>query len=115
MRNWAQCLTKIQTLKSKFNLSRDAIIAIIRANRAKLDELNVKSLAIFGSVARGDDRPDSDLDVLVEFEGMATFDGYFDLLHLLEELVGRKVDLVTQKALKPRLRAYVEKDLIRVA
>jgi len=50
-------------------MSRDTIIELIRANRAKLDELHVKSLAIFGSVARGDDRPDSDLDVLVEFEG----------------------------------------------
>ncbi len=96
-------------------MSRDAIIATIRANRDKLDELHVKSLAIFGSVARGDDRPDSDLDVLVEFEGMATFDGYFDLLFLLEKLVERKVDLVTQKGLKPRVRPYVEKDLIHVA
>jgi len=96
-------------------MSRDAIIELIQANRAKLDELNVKSLAIFGSVARGDDRPDSDLDVLVEFEGMATFDGYFDLKEFLEELVGRRVDLATQKAIKPRLRSYIEKDLLHVA
>jgi len=96
-------------------MSRDAIIELIRANRAKLDELNVKSLAIFGSVARGDDRPDSDLDVLVEFEGMATFDGYFDLKEYLEKLVGRRVDLATVKAVKPRLRAYIEKDLLHVA
>ncbi len=96
-------------------MSRDEIIATLRANRAKFDELKVKSLAIFGSVARGDDCPDSDLDVLVEFEGMATFDSYFDLKEYLEELFGRQIDLVTQTGLKPRVRPYVEKDLINVA
>ncbi len=96
-------------------MSRDAIIALLRANRAKLDELHVKSLAIFGSVARGDDRPDSDLDVLVEFAVDPTFHGYFDLKEYLEVLVCRPVDLVIQGDLKPLVRPTVEKEAIIVA
>ncbi len=53
--------------------------------------------------------------MLVEFDGPATFDGYFDLKTYLEQLLGRPVDLVTKKGLRPRARQHVEKDLIRVA
>jgi predicted nucleotidyltransferase len=52
--------------------------------------------------------------VLVSFRGRATFDGYMGLKSYLEELFGRKVDLVTEKGLKPRARSHVERDLIRV-
>lgn len=48
------------------------------------------------------------------FDGPATFEGYFDFRAYLEHLLGRRVDLVTEKGLKPRARRYVEKDLIRV-
>lgn len=75
----------------------------------------VKRLALFGSAARDEMRDDSDVDVLVEFDGPATFDGYFDLKAFLEELLGRQVDLVTETGLKPRARRHAEKDLIRVA
>jgi len=78
-------------------------------------KLGVKRLSLFGSVARGEATAASDLDVLVEFEGAATFDGYMDLRDLLERLSGRRVDLVTERALKPLLRTRVEKDLVRVA
>lgn len=74
----------------------------------------VKHLSLFGSTARNEAREDSDVDVLVEFEGPATFDGYMGLLFYLESLLGRKVDLITGNSLKPRVRPNVEKDLIRV-
>ena len=75
----------------------------------------VERLALFGSAARDELRADSDIDVLVEFEGRTTYDRYFELRTYLEQLFGRKVDLVTDKGLKPRARRHVEKDLIRVA
>lgn len=75
----------------------------------------VKHLALFGSAARDEMHEGSDADVLVEFEGPATFDGYMGLKSFLEGLFKVKVDLVTNKGLKPRARPYVEKDLIHVA
>lgn len=91
---------------------------ILRLLRGHLDELRqrfgVKSLAIFGSVARGEAGPDSDIDILVEFEGPATFDRYMGLKFFLEDLLGRRVDLVTKRALKTRLRPYVEREAIYV-
>ena len=74
----------------------------------------MKSLAVFGSVARGEAGPESDVDILVEFEGRATFDRYMGLKFFLEDLLGRRADLVTRKALKPRLRPYVEREAIYV-
>ncbi len=60
-------------------------------------------------------RPESDVDVLVAFDGAATYDRYFDLKDYLETLFNRPVDLVTENGLKPRARLHIERDLIRVA
>jgi predicted nucleotidyltransferase len=96
-------------------MTRRTVIARIRKHRAELTKLGVKSLSIFGSVARGDEKADSDVDVLVEFKGRATFDKYMDTKFYLEEILGRKVDLVTPKAIKPRMKPYIMQDLVHVA
>jgi len=75
----------------------------------------IAELALFGSVARGDAGEASDVDFLVEFQGRADFDRYMDLKFFLEDLLGRRVDLVTRKALKPRLRPSVDAEAVRVA
>ena len=71
----------------------------------------VKRIGLFGSFARGDQKEASDIDILVEFE-KPTFRNFMDLSFYLEDLFGRKVDLVTVKGLHPRIRPYVEKDVI---
>jgi predicted nucleotidyltransferase len=96
-------------------MTRRSVISRIRKHQAQLEKLGVKFLSLFGSVARGDERPDSDVDILVEFKGRATFDRYMDTKFYLEELLGRTVDLVTSKAIKPRMKPYIMQDLIRVA
>ena len=96
-------------------MNRDEILKTLAAHRKEFKALDVKSLALFGSVARGEGGSESDVDVLVEFEGRATFNGYMELKLFLEDLLGHRVDLVTHKALKPRLRPYVEKDAIYVS
>ena len=101
------CIIKAMTLRT--------VISRIRRHRAQLEKLGVKSVSIFGSVARGEDQPGSDVDILVEFRGRATFDRYMDTKFYLEELLGRKVDLVTPKAIKPRMKPYIMQDLIHVA
>ncbi|MBI1731168.1 MAG: nucleotidyltransferase domain-containing protein [Gammaproteobacteria bacterium] len=75
----------------------------------------VERLALFGSAARDELGVSSDVDVLVEFVGPATFRAYMDLKIYLEELLGRPVDLVTKKALRHELRSNVEKEMINVA
>ena len=96
-------------------MNKNEILEILRTHRDELRKrFGVKSLAVFGSVARGEAGPDSDVDILVEFEGRATFDRYMGLKFFLEDLLGRRVDLVTRKALKPRLRPYVEQEAIYV-
>lgn len=75
----------------------------------------VKRLALFGSTARDEATADSDLDVLVEFDGVADSKRYFGLMFYLEELFGCPLDLVTNKAVRPKLRPFIEKDVIYVA
>lgn len=97
------------------DLERDKVIRLLADHRQEWARLGVKSLALFGSVARGETRPDSDVDILVEFEGRATFDRYMDLKLFLEHLLECRVDLVTRKGLRPRLRPYVEEEAVYVA
>ena len=79
------------------------------------DEFNVRSLHVFGSVARGDAREASDLDILVEFEGPGKFAQFMDLKFLLEDECGVRVDLVTKDALRPAMKAQVLAEAKRVA
>jgi predicted nucleotidyltransferase len=74
----------------------------------------VSGLSIFGSVARDQAGSKSDIDILVDFSGAATFDNYMDLKFYLQELLRMNVDLVTQKALRPQIREEIEKELINV-
>jgi predicted nucleotidyltransferase len=97
-------------------MRRDQALRILtEASTEIVDRYGVKELRLFGSTARDEAREDSDVDILVEFAAPATFDGYFSLLHFLEERLGCGVDLVTEKGLKERVRPYVEKDAIHVA
>lgn len=95
-------------------MKRDEVLAIVKANQAKLQELGVKSLDLFGSVARDEARPDSDVDFLVEFSRPVGFFDFFRIQHYLEDILGRAIDLGTQDALREHLREPVLKDVIRV-
>jgi hypothetical protein len=75
----------------------------------------VRELSVFGSTARGEARADSDVDVLVDFDGPATFDRFVDLKLALQELLGVRVDLVTRGALRGRLATRIPAEAVRVA
>ena len=93
------------------NMNKAGILEKLNQHRGEiLARFGAKHLSLFGSAARDE----SDIDVLVQFERAATYDGYFGLKDYLEDLPGRPVDLVTEKGLKPRARRHVEKDLLRV-
>ena len=87
--------------------------------RKKLPEIKekfgVKELYIFGSYVRGEQKKDSDIDIMVEFEkGKKTFNNYMDLKFFLEELFERKVDLVIKEAVKPKLKEYIYNEAVNV-
>ncbi|MFY1110846.1 MAG: nucleotidyltransferase family protein [Methanosarcinaceae archaeon] len=91
----------------------DAISTLKEHEKLIRQKFGVKRIGIFGSFARGEEREDSDLDVLVEFEeGQKTFDNYMDLQFYLEDLFGREVDLVTEKALKRQLKDVIMKEVV---
>jgi len=77
-------------------------------------EFQVKSLALFGSVARDQASPGSDIDILVSFDGPATSARYFGVQFYLEDLLECPVDLVTEKALRPELRPFIEREALHV-
>lgn len=77
-------------------------------------QYGVTDLALFGSTARDTARAESDLDILVAFDGVATSQRYFGVLFYLEDLFGCSVDLVSQKALRAELRPFVEKEAVHV-
>jgi predicted nucleotidyltransferase len=95
---------------------RDQAISLIRGRLPELGRrFGIRSLAVFGSVARDEASASSDVDVLVEFEGATTFDRYFGAKEALEELLGTRVDLATPAMLKPRLKLQVEREGVRVS
>lgn len=87
------------------------ILAVLRRERAQLfAKYGLKSMAVFGSATRDDFRPDSDVDIMVEFDRPVAFE-FIYLAEELERLVERKVDLVTRSAVKDRYMPYIEPDL----
>ena len=74
----------------------------------------VTDLALFGSTARDSAGDSSDIDILVDFDGPATSNRYFGVQFYLEDLLGRPVDLVTEKALRHELRPFIEKEAVHV-
>ena len=74
----------------------------------------VLRLALFGSAARGTTAAASDFNILVAFDGPATSDRYFGVQFYLEDLLGRPVDLVPDKALRPELKPRIEREAIHV-
>ena len=100
-------------------LSRDQTIERLRAAEPEIRRLGVRRLALFGSMARGEARPDSDVDLLVEFApGQKSFDRFVSLAELLERLLGRPVELVTLESLSPFIGPHIlaeAADVLRAA
>ncbi len=97
-------------------MKREEVLRILRERQADLHEqYGIKSLALFGWVARDEARPDSDVDLLVEFERPVGLFAFIGLQQHLESLFGCKVDLGTPRSLKPYLKERVLEDAIYVA
>lgn len=96
-------------------MNRSTILAKLQEHRDEIERrYRVKRFSLFGSAARDELQENSDIDVLVAFDGPATFDGYMDLKFFLQELLGHDVDLVTEDGLRKELRGRVGEEAIRV-
>ena len=85
---------------------------IVKENKLVLTkQFKVKEIGIFGSIVRGEDKETSDVDILVEFEEPIGFFKFLELEEYLSDLIGRKVDLVSKKALKPRIGKHILKEV----
>jgi len=88
--------------------TKNDILSVLRENESFIRALGVKRLGLFGSFVRGEQSTSSDVDLLVEFEqGQKTFDHFINLSFLLEELLERRVELVTTEALSPFIGPHI--------
>jgi hypothetical protein len=96
-------------------LTRADVLSRLATAQTEILDLGVRRLALFGSVQRDAARPDSDVDVLVEFQpGEKTYDHFLALGDLLEQLFGRRVELVTPESLSPFLGPHILAEAVDV-
>jgi hypothetical protein len=96
-------------------LTREEVVERLGSVEVQVRQLGVRRLALFGSFARGEARADSDVDVLVEFQpDRKTFDAFLSLAELLEEVLHRRVDLVTTEGLSPYIGPHILAEAVDV-
>ena len=97
-------------------LNKQAILQFIRRNRDQIRSFGVARIGLFGSFVRNEQRPDSDIDLLVEYEaGQASFKNLMHLAFFFEDSLHRKIELVTPTSLSVRLRQYIAQEIEYVA
>lgn len=90
------------------------IQALAKHKSILIERYGITRLALFGSTARNTATDNSDVDILVGFDGTATSQRFFGVQFYLEDLLNNPVDLVTEKALRQELRPYIEREAINV-
>jgi len=93
--------------------SKDILLILKRGKRLFGKQYKVYKLALFGSYARGEETEDSDIDILVEFEEPVGME-FIELANELEQILHKKVDLVSRNGIKPRYFKQIEKELIYI-
>ena len=96
-------------------MQRVEILRLLEQHREEIRRFGVTSMRLFGSVARDEASEGSDVDILVDFAASPSFSNFMKLRIFLEDLLEARVDLVTERGLRDRVRPYVEGEAIRVA
>jgi uncharacterized protein len=96
-------------------MKKNEVLSILTRVKPELSRrFGVTRLALFGSTVRNEAKPDSDIDIVVEFDGPATSKHYFGVQFFLEDELGQSVDLITDKAMRAELRPFIEREAINV-
>ena len=93
---------------------KQALDILTRLKPELANRFGVTRLALFGSTVRNEATEDSDIDIIVSFDAPATSKTYFGVQFLLEDKLGQPVDLVTEKALRPELKPFIEREAVNV-
>ncbi len=96
-------------------MNLETVSTRLHQHRAELEQMGVQSLALFGSVVRGEAGPDSDIDILIAFSRPVGLFHFINTKEFLESILGRGVDLVTRDALKPQLRERILEEAVDAA
>ncbi|ORU93296.1 MAG: DNA polymerase subunit beta [Cycloclasticus sp. symbiont of Poecilosclerida sp. N] len=91
-----------------------ALAALSQLKPELIKRFGVTRLALFGSTVRDEAKEGSDIDIIISFDGAATSKQYFGAQFLLEDTLGQPIDLVTEKALRPELKEFIESEAINV-
>jgi predicted nucleotidyltransferase len=91
-------------------LTSKVILETLEKNKEVLKKYEVKRIGLFGSFVRGEQKENSDIDFLIEFEN-PNFDNFMDLVFYLEDLFGREVELITNGSISPYIQPYIEREV----
>ncbi len=92
--------------------TKEQILSLLQAHQLELRRFGVRRCGLFGSFVRNESHHQSDVDILVEFEPeQKTFDHFMQLAFFLEDLLGRKVDLITTESLSPYIGPHILREV----
>ncbi len=92
--------------------NKEDIIKTLGSQKHELKKYGIEKIALFGSFVRNEQKKGSDIDFLVQFsKGAKKYDNFINLAYYLEELLGKKVDLVTKESLSPYIKPYIIKEI----
>jgi len=92
--------------------TKENVLELIRSNQDKIRSYGVRKLGLFGSFVRGEHKPESDIDLLVEFQqDKKSFDNFIQLAFFLEEILESRVELITIDALSPYIGPHIIKEV----
>lgn len=96
-------------------MNKEQVLDVLKTSKQMLSQrFGVTRLALFGSTVRNEASADSDVDILVAFDGPATSKRYFGVQFYLEDRLGCAIDLVSDKAMRKELRPYIEREAVDV-
>lgn len=97
-------------------MKKDTLVDILQTNRVQIKSFGISLLGVFGSFARNEQTHTSDVDVIVEFEkGEKSYKKFIELVYYLEDLLKRKVDVLTFQSISPILKEQIEKEVTYVS
>jgi predicted nucleotidyltransferase len=97
-------------MKNKIN--KNIIISFLRRNQKEIEKFGIKRIGLFGSYVRGEEKNDSDIDLLIEFyQGEKTFDRFMELAFFLEDALKHRVELITMESMSPYIAPHIIKEV----